>query len=63
MSVPCQQQTYAPQQGLALFNYLVGPDEQRRRDFETKHPGGSQVDYQIESGRQHERQFANLFAF
>ena len=46
-----------------LLDHVVGPDEQVRRDFKTERPSASQVDHQIEPSRQHERQFANLFAF
>jgi hypothetical protein len=52
----------AAHQTTTLFDHIVGPDEQGRRDFETKRSGGSQVDHQIEPSGQHERQFANFFA-
>jgi hypothetical protein len=46
-----------------LFDHLVGADEQDCRDFETERPGGAQIDHQIELGRLHDWQFANLLAF
>ena len=44
-----------PYAELDLLDHFVGSDEQHRRDFETKRPGGSQVDHQIEPGRLHDR--------
>src|SRR5262245_42839242 len=55
MTLSAQQATYAAQQSSRLFDHLVGADEQHRRDFETKPPGGSQVDHKIEPGRLHDR--------
>ena len=48
---------------LNLFDHLVSADEQDCRDFETERPGGAQIDHQIELGRLHDWQFANLLAF
>src|SRR5712691_4696792 len=46
----------------ASFDHLVGKREQRRRQFETKRPGGSQVDHELVFGRLLERQLAGLLA-
>jgi hypothetical protein len=37
-----------------LFDHLVRPDEQDRRDFDIERSGCPQVDHQIEPGRQHD---------
>jgi hypothetical protein len=45
---------------LALFDHLVGADEQRRWDGQVEHRGGLIVDNQFELVRLHDRQVRRL---
>src|SRR5712692_5574551 len=46
----------------SLFDHLVGPGRQTRRNFKTERLGGLQVDHEFELGRPHERQLGDLGA-
>ena len=54
--------TNAPQQTASLFDHLVGAGEQRGRHGEAEHPGGLDIDDQLELGRLHDRQVRRLRA-
>ena len=42
------------------FDHLVGAGEQRRRHVEAEHPGGLEIDHQLELAGLHDRQIGRL---
>src|SRR6516225_217919 len=48
MSAMCQKQTFCAAAELALFDHLVGPGEQGRRDCYAERRGRFEVDHQFE---------------
>ena len=51
-----------PQQNALLFDHLVGEREQLARDSQAECFSGLEIDYQLEFGRQHDRQVGGLVA-
>jgi hypothetical protein len=53
----------APQQKRMLFDHLVGPSRQRKRDSDAERPRGLEVQEQFNFRALLDRQLARLFAF
>ena len=58
----CHKPTYAVQQTVPLFNYLIGDCEHVGWDAEPKRPGGLQVDDDLVPGRRLHRELGRLLA-
>src|SRR5262249_25098147 len=59
-SALCQKPTYAVQQTVPLFNYLIGDCEHVGWDAEPKRPGGLQVDDEVIFRRQRDWQIGRF---
>ena len=56
-----QEQRFAPQQIVSLFDHLVGAGEEHRRHIEAEGLSGPQIDHKLECGRLHDRQVGGPF--
>ena len=50
MSALCQKRTYAVQQTVSLFDYVVSELSELHRHIQAERLGGLEVDYQLELG-------------
>src|SRR5215472_1498277 len=58
MSALCQKRTYAVQQTVSLFDYVVSELSELQRHIQAERLGGLEVDYQLELGGRLNRQIA-----
>ena len=57
-----QQQTYALQQNLVLFDHLVGAQQERFRDGQTQRFRSLEIDDKLERGRLLDRNLCGLYS-